>query len=130
MRFEIRPGLVVFHDEQPGEHATMFGPHGQKFIFRPDASHFSDSAKKYAWAFEGHLEHGDRVVFATSDREIVGRLDDDEIKLDIPEGSVVAYDKARKPLIATDNPIRTIEELLSPPYPRSKPRPIPIIRRY
>jgi SAM-dependent methyltransferase len=76
MRFEIRDGLVLFHDEQPGSHAMLYGPKGARYPFRDDASRFNDGERRYAWAFEGTPRAGDKIVFTTSDREVVGIVDE------------------------------------------------------
>lgn len=74
MRFDVRGDLLVFSDDRPGQHATMFEPLGRKLKFRADASSFDDAAQRYEWAFElaDPLRDGDRFIFATVDREVVG----------------------------------------------------------
>lgn len=79
MRFEIRNGLVLFHDEKPGSHAMLHirrSHNDVRFPFRNDASSFHNATSRYAWAFEGTPHAGDKLVFTTSDREILGVVDD------------------------------------------------------
>lgn len=73
MKFERRPGFVVFHDTRPGQHAQMRGPRGV-MIYRDEASSFDDRASRYAWAFEwaGEPNEGDEFVFSTTDRQVRG----------------------------------------------------------
>ena len=90
MRFEARPGLVVFHDDKPGNHARMEGPQGG-LLFRGDASTFSDAAQAYAWAFELRdlLIDGQEYVFATDDRRIVSVVIDGQFRLAATSAPVV-----------------------------------------
>lgn len=76
MKFTIQPGLILFHDDKVGAHATMLGPTG-KLSFRDDACVFHDADQSYAWAFEwtAGLKKGQVFVFATTDREAVGEVD-------------------------------------------------------
>jgi hypothetical protein len=76
-RFESRPPYVIFHDDKPGQHATLFGGGGRRFIFCGEASSFDDRACRYAWAFEGEARPGEQLVFATEDREVAGTIDSD-----------------------------------------------------
>lgn len=72
MRFEITDSLIIYRDERPGEHATLFH-NDKKLSFRDDASNFNDSARRYAWAFDRPaLKSEDVLIFATGDREVVG----------------------------------------------------------
>ncbi len=75
MRFERRPGFIVFHDDKPGSYVAMRGPRGN-LVFSGDASLFDDNQRQYAWAFEwaGELHDGDQLVFSTVDREVVGEM--------------------------------------------------------
>lgn len=87
MRFELRPPFVFFHDDKPGQHATLFATHERfgkgvvRYPFRGDLSSFDDATSQYAWAFEaqniGEHVRGELLVFATADREIVGRVEVD-----------------------------------------------------
>jgi hypothetical protein len=81
MRFERRPQHVIFHDDKPGAHATMFSPSGGKFPFDGEASSFRDDLKEYCWAFvvSETLKEGDRIIFATADREIGGIVRADNV---------------------------------------------------
>lgn len=81
MRFEIQPPFVLVHDSKPGSHATLFGTHSDRYgkgvvryPFRSDQSHFSDAETRYSWAFEATPADGEVLVFATSDRELVGEV--------------------------------------------------------
>lgn len=71
MRFDVEASLIRVHDNRPGQHATLFGPDGKARPFRPADSAFNDRNSKYMWAFEGSARDGDRLVFATADREAV-----------------------------------------------------------
>jgi hypothetical protein len=71
--FEVSPPYVVFHDDQPGNHATLFVD-GCKLLFVAEASSFDDRSKRYAWAFRGTVPTGAVLVFATADREVVCAL--------------------------------------------------------
>lgn len=78
MRFELQPPFVLVHDSKPGMHATLFGTHtlyGKgvvRYPFRGDASKFDDATSTYVWAFEANPADGELLVFATSDREVIG----------------------------------------------------------
>lgn len=76
MKFIVQPGLMLFSDDMPGAHATLFGPKGP-LQFRDDTCSFDDAAHSYTWAFEyaTPLKKGQVFVFATSDREVVGEVD-------------------------------------------------------
>lgn len=130
MKFELRPPLILFHDSRPGQHATLFGPHGQKFPFRNDASSFKDAHAQFTWAFEGEVADGDKVVFATTDREVIGRVEGNVIHVEIPAHGqeVVVHDVEDKPVAASHMPLPSIASILQPPYPRSRPRPVPMKR--
>ncbi len=67
MRFEIRHGSIVFHDDKPGSYVSMVGPYGG---MTPNGGDFSDAARRYAWAFDfyGDLKAGDQFTF-TAERE-------------------------------------------------------------
>jgi radical SAM superfamily enzyme YgiQ (UPF0313 family) len=80
LRFEVRSGLVIFHDDKPGSYANMDGPHGG-LVFRGDASSFSDATRAYAWAFDwsGELADGDQFFFSTDAHEALGEVKDGEI---------------------------------------------------
>ena len=69
-------GFILFSDDKPGNHATLFGPTGKKLAYRADMSVFEDDARRYSWGFEYDLPlvAGDRFVFATADREVVGEV--------------------------------------------------------
>ena len=78
--FSLRGGgLVLLSSDQPGNHATMYGPSGHRLHFRADACAFSDAARSYTWAFQwsGAFVSGQRFVFATSDRQVVGEVGED-----------------------------------------------------
>lgn len=78
MRFEITPSLIIFHDERPGEHATMFH-NGKRVPFNDNASSFDDGARRYAWAFDRPvLASDDILAFATADREVFAMVADDD----------------------------------------------------
>ena len=75
MRFDVRPGLILFSDDRPGDRATLFGGDpGAGRAHLPDASSFDDAVPWYTWAFarEGAVVEGEVYVFATADREVVG----------------------------------------------------------
>lgn len=74
MKFAQKSGYVFFHDDRPGQHATLFGPSGEKLPFAGEASSFDDANRRYAWAFTGTVPPDGRLVFATADREVVGTL--------------------------------------------------------
>lgn len=80
MRFEPRDGLILFHDDRPGNNAAMRGPRGP-LVFRGDACSFNDSERRYAWAFEwaGGFADGDRFVFSTMDRTVEGEVRGGEV---------------------------------------------------
>ena len=105
----------------------MFGPAGQKFAFRDDQCSFSDANSDYSWAFEGVVKDGDRIVFATSDREVAGRVHGDQIDC---EGivNIVARDNTTKQPVASPGRLMPLEEILNPPHPSSRPRPVPLAR--
>lgn len=129
MRFEIRPpNLVVFHDSKPGEHATLFAADGSRLPFVSEDSKFSDARREYAWAFQGRPQVGDRIVFATADREVAGIVQaGGVVALEVPVmGAVERGEEDDKPLDLGVLP--SVAELLSPPYPRSRPRPVPMAR--
>jgi hypothetical protein len=134
MKFILKPPLIFFHDDRPGQHATLFASNGQKFPFRSDMCSFKDAHADYTWAFEGQLVEGDRIVFATSDREVVGRVREGKIELDAPSvGSVpnpgVVRNEADKPIAdAKAQRTMTLGEVFQPPYSRSHPRPIAMPR--
>lgn len=74
MRFELQGQRVTYVDSQPGEHATLFGPDGERALFDNEHSRFDDSVRQYAWAFNlpTELLEDERVTFATADREVTG----------------------------------------------------------
>ncbi len=78
MRFERRPGFIVFHDDKPGSYVAMRGPRGS-LVFSGDASLFDDNQRQYAWAFEhlDALEDGQQFIFSAEreeDRDVVGEV--------------------------------------------------------
>lgn len=131
MGFVFKPPLILFHDDRPGQHATLFAPNGQRFKFRDDQSSFKDAHSDYTWAFEGHLDEGDRIVFATSDREVVGRLQNGEIITEarVDTRSLVVRNEEAQP-VASPGAHRSmaVTEIVASPFPRSRPRPIPMPR--
>jgi hypothetical protein len=131
MNFIWKPPLIFFHDDRPGQHATMFAPNGQRFPFRSDFSSFKDAHADYTWAFEGHITEGDRIVFATSDREVIGRVREGKIELDAPgteeaprQQHVVRNESAKPIADSGAQRTMTLQEVFHPPYSRSYPRPI------
>jgi hypothetical protein len=136
MKFEIRTvgdkTVIVFHDVRPGSHATMFANNGQRLPFRDDVSHFSDAKGEYAWAFEGEARVGDVVVFATADREVVGRVVDEDggvhIKIQPANRSDVARNESDKPVELAGALLPPVSALLEPPHPKGRPRPIALPR--
>ena len=128
MRFDLRPPLIIFHDDRPGQHATMFAADGRRLLFRGDVSHFNDAERRYAWAFEGAARHGDTIVFATSDREVVGKVVGELVQI-APADTGGVSRRDDKPLDLTGSLLPTVEALLAPPHPRPRPRPVPLVRR-
>ena len=81
MQFTLRPGLICFSDNQPGNHATMFVS-SETLLFREDESSFDDVAHDYTWAFEwAGVPNGQLFVFATADREVAGIAKDANVGL-------------------------------------------------
>ena len=82
MRFEIRDGLVVFHDNEPRSNVWMRGPRGV-LPFNGGASLFSDQKREYAWAFDRTAEpkDGDQFAFMSIEREAVGEFKDGAITI-------------------------------------------------
>lgn len=80
MKFEIRHPFIVFHDNQPGQHARM-SVGGARLEFHGGASSFNDARKEYEWAFycPDPLYDGEGVIFETDDRAIVGKSHDGKI---------------------------------------------------
>lgn len=78
MRFEVTDSLIIYRDEQPGEHATMFVD-GARTPFRDDASSFNDGARSYAWAFArpAAMKTSSIIAFATGDREVFAVVAED-----------------------------------------------------
>ncbi len=124
MRFEIRsPSLVVFHDDKPHQHATMFGPDGVNFLFRGDLSSFNDRKHEYAWVFEGIISDGDRVVFASSDHDpVIGIVDGLDVTHEVDHDAGHDGGKPTRMLVLP------VAELLAPPFQESAPRPIPLLK--
>ncbi len=118
MRFEIRSPFIIFHDNMPGEHATMFSPSGHKLPFASDESAFSDRNRDYAWAFEGVVMDGDR--------EVVGKVCGLDVEVEVPERGSVLRDADNKPLGIAGDLLPPMEVLLDAPHQRSRPRPIPM----
>lgn len=97
MRFELQGSYVFYHDEIPGNHATLFNQSGEKLIFVGDASRFDDGAHHYTWAFLANgAVSGERVCFATTEREIVGRVG--AVGEQVPLGRYVRRDATGKPV--------------------------------
>ena len=93
-----RGGLISFSSDFPGNHATMFGPNGEKLAFRADASSFNDAARSYTWAFDvGPVVDGDTFVFATVDKTVVGVKTFDGFLVG-SKAVAVARDKIGKPV--------------------------------
>jgi hypothetical protein len=115
MRFEQRERYIVFHDDKPGSHATMFSPTGNKMLFDGNESSFRDDRREYAWAFvlETPLKDGDRIIFATADREIGGLVRTNGIEI-VGVSSEVARAGDKPQELEDHNP---------------RPRPIPLYRR-
>lgn len=69
-------GTILFTDCLPGAHATMFGPDGASFPYRPESSTSDDAGSLYTWGFDlmCALVKGDRLVFVVADREVVGEV--------------------------------------------------------
>lgn len=89
-RFVVRNGLIIIQDVEPGQHATLFGPHGEKLPFRGDQSLFDDAKKRYSWVFDGAVSsEGDRFVFATADRAAAGTWMTDKFEVVDAHGVVV-----------------------------------------
>lgn len=91
-------GFVLFSGSKPGNHATMFGPKGEKLSFRSDMSSFDDAARTYTWGFEyeGEIADGDLFVFATADYEEAGRGSAGEVET-VLDGVFVEREKDGKP---------------------------------
>lgn len=86
MKFSLRSNLIFFTDSLPGNHATLFStssPGGTKFPFSGDDSLFDNIARSFTWAFRtSHpLKEGEEVVFAVSDRAVLGRVIGSEIRV-------------------------------------------------
>ncbi len=126
MRFEQRSPLIIFHDNAPGEHATLFGPNGLKLPFRGEESAFNNALRTFAWAFEGTVIDGDSIVFATTDREVVGKVHGLDIEVEIPERGSVLRDEENRPFGIAGDLLPPMEVLLDAPHQRSRPRPIPM----
>jgi hypothetical protein len=129
MRFEIRPPFIIFHDDKPGEHATLFAANGQKLPFRGDESSFNNARREYAWAFEGTVKEEDRIVFASSAHEVVGQMFHGGIVIErYPMMRGVEHDVTNKPTHVTGELLPQVEAVLELPHPPSRPRPIPMTR--
>jgi hypothetical protein len=106
-RFEIRPSLVVFHDDKPGQNVRLF-IRDQQCPFRGDASSFDDAKRKYAWAFEGVVSEGDAVTFVCDEGAVMGVVRGDQVEIEVAVEDREAVDivdiatikAARKPDIA------------------------------
>lgn len=118
MNFELRPPFIIFHDNKPGQHATLF-VNGKKAPFCNGMSSFNDEYQTYAWAFETHVKDGDIVTFATSDREIVGAVVGKEIVIHGHRPGT-----GDKPQVTTTS----LDQILNPPYPPPRLRPMPLRR--
>ncbi|MDO8630127.1 MAG: hypothetical protein Q7R41_06500 [Phycisphaerales bacterium] len=124
----------------------MFGPDGKKFFFRGDLSFFDDAKGVYAWCFEGEVWDGNKIVFATSDRQIEGMVIDGAIVIQSAE-PVILRGVEGKPLgdgtpgtplspaavaSAAEKESRAAvavaSKAMEPPHPRMRPRPIPMPR--
>lgn len=99
MSFFVRPGLVVFVSDEPGAHATLFLD-GERLHFRGDASSFDDEKRKYEWAFDHAqpLQDGQRFVFATADRAVVGAVSDGAAMVAVGSWVHVVRDGDGKPV--------------------------------
>lgn len=99
MRFELRGQRVVYIDNKPGAHATLFDPAGYRSLYNDGHSHFDDTVRRYAWAFDllNPLLEGEYVTFATADREVTGVRRGDVISV-IPQAIPVNRSVAGKPL--------------------------------
>lgn len=99
MKFEARSGLILFSDDRPGSHVTMFVSSG-KLPFRMDVSSFDDRECRYTWGFElaAPIKEGKRFVFATADREVVGRVVGEKIEVVLERVTVEREDGNGKPL--------------------------------
>lgn len=72
--------LILVSDSRPGNYASLFLD-GTKLPFRGDISAFDDVRKTYTWVFGNatQTKNGVYVIFATSNREIVGEVRGEEI---------------------------------------------------
>lgn len=84
MRFEIRPGYIIFHDTQPRAYVNMHGPFGG---LPTKGGEFSDAERKYAWFFVWtgrEIKEGDCFVFSAKDCSIEGEVRNGEIVIVTP----------------------------------------------
>jgi radical SAM superfamily enzyme YgiQ (UPF0313 family) len=82
MKFEIKPGFIIFNDDKPGSYVAMRGPNFEGL--QPKGGDFSDVERRYAWVFEwaGEVKDGDQFVFTAtrdSDHQVVGEVQAGEV---------------------------------------------------
>ncbi|TAL40821.1 MAG: hypothetical protein EPN91_12275, partial [Salinibacterium sp.] len=120
MRFEKRGGLVFFRDVRPGNHAMLMVD-GQNLPARGDKSEHAFDRGEYAWAFEHSdvLHYGQRFVFRTDDREVVGEVIGGEIRVEPSVGFDVLL-RASAPLaLRRTPPVKMVSPGPSRPVPQS-----------
>jgi len=141
VKFEERHPYVVFHDDRPGQHATMFAG-GTRLEFCGNASYFSDRDRQYSWAFLGSVSATATLIFATEDREVIGNLAGEVQEAMLGEfvhreagkpfrlkevfARAVSWDDAPgavAPVLSAPGPLRARKEALG-----LRPRPIPMPR--
>ena len=80
--FEIRDGVIIFRDSSPGSYVKMFKVGDETCCpYRSDLFIFDDKKRAYEWAFDLAVapQPGDRFVFATADRHVIGVVEEDGI---------------------------------------------------
>lgn len=102
MSFTLRPGLICFTDDKPGNYATMFGPDGRKLAPCGEHNQFDNAARSFTWAFEwSGVPDGQMFVFATADREVAGVAKDANVGVVPFRGMVVRVGGKPEAIVTT-----------------------------